>query len=72
MIIIRNILDQISPTVMGNFQIKYQVPLQSGKYRVSSHLNAEQEYSCSDIAAYIVVTNYTALSGMNTPLNTRK
>ncbi len=44
----------------GEAQIKYQVPLQSKTYRISAHFNAEKEYSCSDIAAYIFVKNNTS------------
>ena len=41
----------------GEAQIEYQVPIQSKIYRVSAHFNAEKEYSCSDIAAYILVND---------------
>ena len=50
----------------GTAQIKYQVPLQSKTYRVSAHFNAEQKYSCSDIAAYIIVSNNTPINNLNT------
>lgn len=49
----------------GVVQIKYRVPLQSKTYRVSAHFNAEQEYSCSDIAAYIVVADNTSTFNLN-------
>ena len=49
----------------GEAQIKYQVPLQAKTYRVSAHFNAENEYSCSDIAAYIVVTDNTIPNNLN-------
>lgn len=49
----------------GEAQIKYQVPQQSKTYRVSAHFNAEKEYSCSDIAAYILVTNNTSIYNFN-------
>lgn len=46
-------------------QIKYQVPLQAKTYRVSAHFNAEKKYSCSDIAAYIVVAYNTFTYNLN-------
>ncbi len=49
----------------GEAQIKYQVPLQAKTYRVSAHFNAEKEYSCSDIAAYIVVADNTFIYNLN-------
>jgi hypothetical protein len=44
----------------GEAQINYQLPPQPKTYRVSAHFNAEKEYSCSDIAAYIFATDNTS------------
>ena len=49
----------------GEAQIKYQVPQQAKTYRVSAHFNAEKEYSCSDIASYILVANNTCIYNFN-------
>ena len=49
----------------GEAQIEYQVPLQSKTYRVSAHFNAEKDYSCSDIAAYIIVADNTSTYNFN-------
>ncbi len=50
----------------GEAQIEYQVPLQSKNYRVSAHFNADKEYSCSDIAAYILINDNTSIYNLNT------
>ena len=52
----------------GEAQIQYQVPKQTKIYRISAHFNAEKEYSCSDIASYIIVTNDNSTSKLNTTL----
>jgi len=49
----------------GEAQIEYKVPLQSKNYRVSAHFNAEKEYSCSDIAAYILVTDNKSITKLD-------
>ena len=49
----------------GEAQIEYQVPIPSKTYRVSAHFNAEKEYSCSDIAAYILVKDNTSIYNLN-------
>lgn len=52
----------------GEAQIQYQVPNQTKIYRISAHFNAEKEYSCSDIASYIIVTNNDSTSKLNTSI----